>query len=174
MKKLRIISMTTIGCLTLLAIAASLAGIRINTTPSYPIGIYLMTNDPIEKGALVIFCPTDTAIFRQAKERGYIGAGFCPGGTSHMIKKIMATTNDAVEFSGIGVLVNGALLSNSKPMEKDAEVLPLSTPKAVITALDDHTILLMSDYNQKSFDARYFGLIDKAQIISVVRPVWTW
>jgi conjugative transfer signal peptidase TraF len=133
-----------------------------------------MTNDPIEKGALVIFCPTDTDIFRQAKERGYIGAGFCPGGTGHMIKKIMAAKNDAVEFSGKGVLVNGALLANSKPMDRDAEGRPILPAKNAITALDDHTVLLMSDYNPKSFDARYFGLMDKSQVISVVRPVWVW
>ena len=174
MKKLCILSITTIGCLTLFAIAMALAGIRINTTPSFPLGIYVMTDAPIEKGALVIFCPADTAIFRQAKERGYIGAGFCPGGTGHMIKKIMAAKNDAVEFSGKGVLVNGALLPNSKPMDKDAEERPLSPPKADIAALDDHTVLLMSDYNPKSFDARYFGLMDKSQVISAIRPLWMW
>ena len=85
-----------------------------------------MTEAPIEKGSLVIFCPTDTAIFRQAKARGYIGAGFCPGGTGYMIKKIMAAANDRVEFSGAGVWGNGTLLPNSTPMDKDAETRPLS------------------------------------------------
>ena len=154
--------------------AASLAGVRINTTPSYPLGIYRMTNAPIEKGALVIFCPADTAIFHQAKERGYIGSGFCLGGTGHMIKKIMATTHDMVEFTGAGVWVNGALLPNSTPMDKDAEGRSLSAVKADIATLDDHTVLLMSDYNPNSFDARYFGLMDKSQVVSVVRPLWVW
>src|SRR5476649_2823040 len=99
MKKLFTIVMTTMGCLTVVAVTASLAGIRINTTGSYPRGIYWMTTAPITKGALVIFCPTDTAAFRQGKERGYIGAGFCPGSTGYMIKKIMAAANDHVEMS---------------------------------------------------------------------------
>ena len=165
---------TTMCCITTLIVMAIFAGIRINTTPSYPLGVYLMINAPIEKGTLVIFCPTDTAIFRQAKARGYIGAGFCPDGTGHMIKKIMAAANDTVEFSGVGVWVNGTLLPNSTPMDKDAEGRVLSPVKADIVALDDHMVLLMSDYNPKSFDARYFGLMDKSQVISAVLPLWKW
>ena len=174
MKKLCIIVITLMGCLTVLAVTASLAGIRINTTGSYPRGIYWMTNDPIAKGSLVIFCPTDTAAFRMAKERGYIGAGFCPGGNGYMIKKIMAAANDRVEMTTVGVFVNGILLPNTTPMEKDLEGRLLSPVKADIAALDDHSVLLMSDYSSKSFDARYFGLMDKAQINSVVRSLWVW
>lgn len=174
MKKICALSMSIVGCLTLFVIMASLAGIRINTTPSYAPGIYLMTSNPIKKGALVIFCPTNTVIFRQAKERGYIGAGFCTGGYGYMIKKIMAATHDRVEFTGSGLVVNAALLPNSTPMDKDAEGRPLSAIKADAVTLDDHTVLLMSDYNPKSFDARYFGLMHKTQIISVVKPLWTW
>lgn len=150
------------------------AGIIINTTPSYPVGIYMMTNDPIEKGMLVIFCPPDNPIFHRALERHYIGAGFCPGGTAYMIKKIMARQNDHVQISAAGVSVNGVLLANSNPMEADSEGKSLPHIEADIAALDDHTVLLMSDYNPKSFDARYFGLVDKSQVIRAVRQVWVW
>jgi type IV secretory pathway protease TraF len=34
--------------------------------------------------------------------------------------------------------------------------------------------LLISDYSPISFDGRYFGPIPRAQVQSVVRPVWTW
>ena len=168
------ISLAIGACFATFIVVAILAGVRINTTPSYPLGVYLMTNDPIEKGVLVIFCPTDTPIFRQAKERGYIGAGFCPGGTSHMIKKIMAAANDRVQISSVGVLVNGILLPNSKPVYMDAEGRPLAPAKVEISTLNDNTVLLMSDYNPKSFDARYFGPMDKSTIISVVKPLWVW
>ena len=174
MKKLCIIATVAMGFLTVVTITASLSGIRVNSTGSYPRGIYWMTNAPIAKGSLVIFCPADTAVFRQAKERGYITAGFCPGGTGYMIKKIMAAANDRVEMSAMGVAVNGVFLPNSKPMDADLEGRLLSPVKADIKALDDRSVLLMSDYSSKSFDARYFGMMDKSQIISAVRPVWTW
>jgi conjugative transfer signal peptidase TraF len=168
------IVLTTACCLIALVVAAMLAGVRINTTPSYPLGIYIMTDAPIEKGTLVIFCPTDSPAFYQAREWGYIGAGFCPGGYGYMIKKIMAAKNDKVEISAAGVSINGELLPNSNPMDTDSEGKPLPNIEVNIAALDDHSVLLMSDYNPKSFDGRYFGLMDKSQIISAIRPVWTW
>ena len=174
MKKSLKISLMVGGCLIALVVLATHAGVRINTTKSYPLGVYLMTDAPIEKGSLVIFCSTNNAVFKQARERGYIGAGFCPGGYGYMIKKILAAENDRVEISAAGVSVNGKLLPNSKPMDIDSEGNPLPHIEMSIDALDDHSVLLMSDYNPKSFDARYFGLMDKANIISVIRPVWTW
>jgi len=172
-RPLRIVLITSC-CFIAVITAASLAGIRINTTSSYPRGIYRMTNDPIEKGSLVIFCPPDNAAIRQAYERGYIGAGFCPGGYEYMIKKIMAAKNDHVQISVVGVSVNGALLPNSKPMDADLEGRQLLHINTDIATLDDHSVLLMSDYNPKSFDARYFGLVDKSQIISTINPLWIW
>ena len=32
------------------------AGIRINTTPSIPLGVYQLSNEPLVKGAYVLFC----------------------------------------------------------------------------------------------------------------------
>jgi conjugative transfer signal peptidase TraF len=171
-RPLKIVLTVAFGLAAFIVIAM-LAGIRINTTASYPIGVYIMTNAPIEKGALVIFCPPDNAAFRLARGRSYIGAGFCPGGYGYMIKKILAAKNDLVEISADGVAVNGTLLPNSKPMEADSEGHPLPYIEVAIAALNENSVLLMSDYNPKSFDARYFGLVDKSQVISAIRPVWT-
>ncbi len=161
------------GVLAVSLAAAWIGGIRLNMTESYPLGIYRMTNEPIGKGSLVIFCPADNEVFRQARERGYIGAGFCPGGYGYMIKKILAAENDKVEISAVGVSVNGTLLPNSQPMKQDTAGKPLPHIR-LKTTLNAHSVLLMSDYNPKSFDARYFGLMDKGNIISALRPVWTW
>lgn len=168
------IILITICCLAALLEAAKIYGIRINTTTSYPVGVYLLTNEPIEKGSLVIFCPENNSALRQARERGYIGAGFCPDGYGYMIKKLLASKNDKVEISSLGVFVNGKLLANSKPMATDSEGQPLPHLEYNIPALDDNSVLLMSDYNPKSFDARYFGVIDKSSIISAIQPIWTW
>ena len=168
------IILITICCLAVLLESAIIFGIRVNTTTSYPLGVYLLTNAPIEKGALVIFCPESNTTFRQARERGYIGSGFCPDGYGYMIKKILAAEDDMVEISAVGVFVNGKLLPNSKPMASDSEGKLLPVIEVNIATLDNHSVLLMSDYNSKSFDARYFGIIDKANIISAIRPIWTW
>ena len=153
---------------------ATMAGIRINITKSYPLGIYQMTEAPVAKGAMVIFCPDNNVAVKEARSRGYVMAGFCPGGTGALIKKVFAAQNDKVEISRAGVFVNGQLLANSQPKATDSAGRILPHLETTIPALDERHVLLMSDYSAKSFDARYFGLTDKSQIISAVRPLWTW
>lgn len=91
-----------------------------------------------------------------------------------MIKKMLAEKGDHVVISDTGVTVNGKLLPNSKPMDTDLEGRPLHHIEANIPALDNHAVLLMSDFSAKSFDARYFGLIDKSAMISSIRALWIW
>jgi conjugative transfer signal peptidase TraF len=55
------------------------ASLRANVTRSIPIGLYQVTDAQVEKGEYVIFCPPESTLFDEARSRGYIGAGFCPG-----------------------------------------------------------------------------------------------
>lgn len=152
----------------------ALAGARINTTASYPMGVYWEVNAPLERGAMVIFCPPKTSVFDEAKARGYIGAGFCPGGYGLMIKKIMAVHGDHVAVSAEGVYVNGELVPNSKPFNADKAGRPMPHYWADGQTLSDRQVLLMSDHSPLSFDARYFGPVSESQIRSVIQPVFTW
>ena len=155
-------------------IGSVLTGARINTTASYPVGVYWEVDAPLEKGALVIFCPPKTAVFDEAKARGYIGAGFCPGGYGLMIKKILAGHADPVSVSAEGVRVDGELVPNSKPFNADKAGRPMPHYPAGSYTLGKGQVLLMSDHSPLSFDARYFGPVDQSQIRSVIRPVLTW
>ncbi len=148
-------------------------GIRLNTTPSIPLGVYRLTNEPLVKGAYVLFCPPPAAVFDMAKARGYLGAGFCPGGYGQLMKKILAVQNDAVVIGTDGVQVNGQLLPLSAPIKTDGGGRPLPDYKAS-WVLDSAEVLLMSDSNSGSFDGRYFGPIQRSQIQGVIRPIFTW
>ena len=149
------------------------AGIRLNTTPSIPVGVYRLTNEPIVKGAYVLFCPPPTPVFAMAKARGYLGAGYCPGGYGHLMKKILAVKNDVVTIGTDGVQVNGLLLPMSTPIKADGAGRPLPSHEA-LWMLGSDEVLVMSDSNNGSFDGRYFGPIQRSQIEGVVRPVYTW
>ena len=63
----------------------------------------------------MLACPPPVAAVAEGKRRGYLGAGFCPGGTIHIIKKIVATAGDRVAITGQGVTVNGELMPDSTP-----------------------------------------------------------
>ena len=149
------------------------AGIRLNTTPSIPVGVYRLTNEPLVKGVYVLFCPPPAAVFDMAKARGYLGAGYCPGGYGHLMKKILAVQDDVVSIGTDGVRVNGQLLPLSAPIKADGAGRSMPDYKAT-RVLGSTEVLVMSDSNSGSFDGRYFGPIQRSQIEGVIRPVFAW
>ena len=149
------------------------AGIRLNTTPSIPVGVYRLTNETLVKGAYVLFCPPPAAVFDMAKARGYLGAGYCPGGYGQLIKKILAVQDDVVSIGTDGVRVNGQLLPLSAPIKADGAGRPMPDYKAA-RVLGSTEVLVMSDSHSGSFDGRYFGPIQRSQIQGVIRPIFTW
>ncbi|MGZ8181080.1 MAG: conjugative transfer signal peptidase TraF [Methylobacter sp.] len=158
----------------LLSAAAYAVGLRVNTTKSIPVGIYMTSSSPVEKDAYVMFCPPQVRIFEDAKERGYIGAGFCPGRYGYMMKRILAAKKDTISVNKDGVRVNDVLLAHSTPLAADSAGRPLPKFKADSYTLDDSELLLMSDISGTSFDGRYFGPINRSQIETVIRPLFTW
>ena len=151
---------------------AGLLGARVNTTGSYPLGLYWMTGEAAHKGALVIACPPDVEAVAEGFRRGYIGAGFCPSGYGYVIKKIVGLPGDRVTVTRQGVSVNGEAIPNSTPRQADTEGKPLPFRETAYT-LGTAQVLLMSDYSPKSFDGRYFGPVDQTGIKGVLRPVFT-
>ena len=160
--------------LLLLGAMAYASGARVNSTRSIPVGVYWLSSDPVVKGAYVIFCPPQAGVFDEAKARGYIGAGFCPGEYGYLMKRVLAAKNDAVTITAEGVRVNGELLPLSAPIEADSAGRPLPRFQAERFTLSASELLLMSDVSGISFDGRYFGPIDRSQIKGVIRPVFTW
>jgi len=148
-------------------------GVRLNTTPSIPVGVYRLTNEPVVKGAYVLFCPPPAPVFAMAKARGYLGAGFCPGGYGQLMKKILAVQDDVVTIGTDGVEINGQQLPLSEPSKFDGGGRPLPDYKTS-RVLNSTEVLVMSDSNRGSFDGRYFGPIQRSQIEGVIRPVVTW
>ncbi len=166
------------SCLVVLFLALCLihlAGARINTTKSIPIGLYWATCAKPSKGSYVMFCPPpERAAFDVAKDRGYITAGPCPGGYGYMMKRILAVKGDAVRSCEQGVFINGALLALSKPLSSDLSGRALPQYRTDNHTLAADEVLLMSDVSATSFDGRYFGPVPVAQIRSVIKPVFIW
>jgi len=126
-------------------------------------------NRPIERGDVVNLCPPDTAIFQEARRRGYIGRGRCPGGYEPLLKPVAAIAGDRVEVSAEDIAVNGQRLPNSAARRRDAQgqVLVLHGPGMFTTAAGE--VWLISDYNPASFDSRYFGPVSTRQVLGFAR-----
>ncbi len=174
LKMLGMIVLTMSVGVFLLSIIFRLNGIYINTTPSFPLGLYKIVNEPIEKGRYVSFCPPQGVVFELAVSRNYINSGDCPGGYGKLLKRVFAQAGDSVSINQTGIQVNGQLLPNSAQLTVDADGQALPQYHFQKQRLGVGEYLLLSDVNPQSFDARYFGLINRVQIKHVVEPFLTW
>jgi conjugative transfer signal peptidase TraF len=146
------------GALSLFALSALLG------LASFPVGLYWQVARPAGKGNLVVFCPPQEPVFTAALARGYLSPGFCPGGSSALIKRVVA-------FGGDHVVVNGVPVANSRQRAGDPSGRPLPAYRGDFVLADDQ-VLLMSDHHPDSFDGRYFGPVDRAHLQGVVIPVF--
>jgi conjugative transfer signal peptidase TraF len=142
-------------------------GIRVNSSPSLPVGLYQVTSSP--DAALVEFCPAEP-FASLANARGYRQAGTCPDGGSPLMKPVVARAGDSVDVSERGVSVNGKTILNSAPLLKDTAGRPLAPWPLGTYAVQPGTVWVVSDYHPRSFDSRYFGPVQEALIRSRLRP----
>ena len=129
-------------------------GLRLNTSPSLPVGLYVVTTDGSTN--LIEFCPAEP-FAALSLIRGYRDAGSCQDGGAPLLKPIVAKAGDAVELSGRGISVNGLLLPNTAPLSKDTKGRPLTAWPFGWYSLTPGTVWVASSYHSRSFDSRYFG-----------------
>ena len=159
----KVVVMTMVGTFAI----CGLTGIRINGSPSLPVGLYLVS---VHSDAnLVEFCPTGP--FAQlAIARGYREAGSCSDGGAPLLKPVVARAGDIVAVSSAGLAVNGNSLPNTEPMKRDTNNRPLTPwPQGRYTVAPD-SVWVASTYNARSFDSRYFGPVPLTSIRDYVRP----
>ncbi len=148
-----------------------LGGLRINLTPSYPLGIWRIV--PLDRevavGDLVMICPPPTSAFTLARQRGYLRSGLCPGWQSPLIKTVAATQGQRVEIAG-AVSVDDVPLAGSELRAADAEGRAL-LPFAGGVVPPGH-VFLHSDF-AGSYDSRYFGPVPAAGVLGLAHPVLT-
>jgi len=131
-----------------------LFGLRINTSPSLPVGLYVVTTD--RSANLVEFCPAEP-FATLSLIRHYRDPGICLDGGAPLLKPIVAKTGDMVELSGRGISVNGLLLPNTAPLSKDTKGRPLTAWPFGRYPVSPGTVWVASSYHSRSFDSRYFG-----------------
>ena len=138
------VAIAVIGLLALGFISFAL-GLRVNTTKSIAVGLYRMTDAPVAKGEYVIFCPPQSVLFDEAKRRGYIGPGFCPGDYGLMMKRVAAAGGDRVASSEDGIIVNSELLLASVPLKTDKAGRMMLRYEFYDYTLRESELLLKSD-----------------------------
>ena len=160
------------GMIAGLAAIAYMGGFRLNLTPSEPLGLWRIValQRSVETGDLVFICPPVTASFEEARRRGYVRRGLCPGGLAPLIKTVAALPGQDVEI-GANVTVDGTPLPSSIVRASDGEGRPITPFKTGIVPL--RNLFLHSSF-ASSYDSRYFGPVPDTGLLGLARPVLTF
>jgi len=152
-------------------IAGWVFGIRVNLTPSLPLGFYITSHS--SNANLVEFCPQGKAAY-VSLIRQYRTAGACPDGGAPLLKPGVAFPGDEVEVSANGIRVNGQLLPNSAGRFRDHLQRPLEPWPYGTYRVEPESVWVVSSFNSYSFDSRYYGPIPNSAIRHHLRPLWTF
>ncbi|MCP4987836.1 MAG: conjugative transfer signal peptidase TraF [Colwellia sp.] len=170
---LRLRTRTPLMILIGAAIAAGLvdaSGLRLNLTPSLPLGVYRLTDDPVERGALVAVClPVDIAA--DGRRRGYLPPGSCPGHAAPVLKRVGAVGGDVVTVDDGGVHVDGRWLQPPAP-RRDRRGRPLTPWPPGVHEIADGELWLYTP-ETASWDSRYYGPVAVASVVGRVKATLT-
>lgn len=151
-------------------ITSVVCGIRINTSSSIPLGLYVATGDSTAE--LIEFCPTEP-FASQSSERGYRTPGTaCPDWAVPLLKPIVAVDGDLVTVSPDGISVNGRSLPKTAPLKFDRVGRPLQPWPFGQYRVVPGQVWVASTYSRGSYDSRYMGPIQIRQIRRRLRPLW--
>jgi len=175
-KKLIIFILTLIAVIVLLAIfifGMKQNQIIFNTTSSFPLGFYKISKSTqYKKGDLVSFCAMPSRIIDRMIEQGYTQKNsLCPHQTPQLLKKIVGLEGDRVKI-GKRVSINNNEIKNSKIFMQDRAGNPLTVQLS--QTIEKDKFWAMSDYNERSFDSRYFGQVPLKNIIGIAVPIMIW
>jgi len=160
------------GMIAGLPTIAYMGGFRLNQTPSEPLGLWRIValQRPVEAGDLVFICPPPTASFEEARRRGYVRRGLCPGGFAPLIKTVAALPGQHIKI-GANVTVDGTPLASSIVRASDGDGRAITPFKTGIVPL--RNLFLHSSF-ASSYDSRYFGPVPDTGLLGLARPVLTF
>lgn len=143
-------------------------GLRINTTDSAPIGIWITKQyheGGIQRGSLISICPPDVPVVRALVATRPLYRGDCNTGSVDLLKPVAALPGDSVIAKNGNVVINGLELPNT-----EAHSPALAYPKGKYIVKHGE-IWVFSTYTQDSFDSRYFGPVPIKNIRGFASPV---
>lgn len=88
-----------------------------------------------------------------------------------VLKHIAALPGTEVcEHRGL-VIINGELVAHAQNRDAFGRAL---IPWSGCRVLAETEFFLINSLNRASFDSRYFGPVDRSQVIGAAFPIWTW
>ncbi|MGR8965594.1 conjugative transfer signal peptidase TraF (plasmid) [Rhizobium leguminosarum] len=168
-----VVTILLVGALlaSALFIAGAVGGLRINMTPSEPLGLWRVV--PLDRspavGDVVFICPPENDAMHEARKRGYLRSGLCPGGFAPLLKTVIATKGQRVKID-LSVRVDGIPVANSAIAKVDGKGREVSAfPTGTVPA---GYVFLHSGF-AGSYDSRYFGPLPVSGVLGLAQEVLT-
>ena len=161
------------GRLTAIAGGAACLGLTIvfpprplllwNASASAPIGLYFVSGRaPAARGEMAVAWPPGAARELAARRR-YLPAKV------PLVKRVAALKGDTVCALGQVVTVNGTIAANRRSVDRAGRPLPNWQG---CVSLGRGMLFLLVGTQPDSFDGRYFGPTDVADVIGKATPLW--
>ncbi|MGE0853849.1 MAG: S26 family signal peptidase [Hyphomicrobiaceae bacterium] len=132
-----------------------------NTSPSVPVGLYWIADAAPTTGELAVIRLPD-ALRTLGAARGYLGL------TALLIKPVATGLGDVVCRHGATLTINGKPAADARMADERGR--PLLHWSGCTTLAAGQVFVLSAAPD--SFDGRYFGAIDRSQVLGAARPVW--
>lgn len=150
-----------------LIVAGRLWGLRLNYSPSVPLGLYQAVDRPPAVGDLVLAC-LPLGLAEEGLRAGHLGDraySGCPGGVHPVLKVVAALEGDEVAVEEQGLVVNGRHVLSWPRLWEEPVSLPLraKVPRGSVWLTGVHP---------GSWDSRYFGPVPLDRWAQTMRPVW--
>lgn len=150
--------------------------LAINSTPSMPKGLYLVTGlDTPQRGDVAAVCIPNKHAANVYRERGYLPVSTrCPTGIAPVMKPIVAVPGDQVLLDMSGVWINGRLLPKSRVFDTDSQGLPIDhLPVGWSKTLAAGEYFMLANHIERSLDSRYYGTVSLPHMVGQAFPVIT-
>jgi conjugative transfer signal peptidase TraF len=146
--------------------------LRINLSASMPRGIYLLSGDSgINVGDFVMVC-LDHPLAQFALQRRYLHRGNCADGSQPLLKQVVAMGSDEVVLLTNTIMIHHKTLPHSSTFRVDSINRPLPEISRGLYILKANQLWLYGTDSAKSWDSRYFGAVDRSEVMSVVKPLF--
>ncbi len=145
-------------------------GLTLNLSGSMPVGLYAIMQQPLQVGQIVAVClPPTVAQFGRA--RGYLTAGPCASGAQAVLKFVAAVAGTVVDVQPEGLSINGRPVAHSEVLARDSHARELPHMPWGAYTLAAGELWLLSTYDPRSWDSRYYGPVPITAVIATARPV---
>ncbi len=132
-----------------------------NMSPSSPIGLYLLQDRTPKRDDFIAIRLTRWAA-RLAETRNYLSK------SALLIKRVAAVQNDRICRAGDEIFINTKRVTKALRQDKQGRNMPFWTGCLTLTA---EQFFLLSK-RKDAFDGRYFGPINRSQILRIAKPIW--